>query len=217
MKKFLTLFSIIFLIAFISTSAQPFKLAIFTGYGQSAFENSTSSAGSIPLGLQASYGFENMNWGAVTAGLEFNYAVVPFTFEQQGTINNQPAKLNDQKFNQMIIAALVKVKFLKKKPFNPFIRVGGGMYTGNVTYEWTDAAKQAAQQAGQTLQDELKLKSGFGFNIGAGADYNISKAGALFLEFVYHIISREADVQGAQSSGLNNWAIQVGYQQALGN
>jgi opacity protein-like surface antigen len=208
MKKFLTLFTLTLLFAFISTNAQPWKVAVFTGYGQTAYENITDQAGYVPIGLQAAYGFENMKWGAVTAGIEFNYAVAKPTFELQ----SGGTKIAEQEVDQMVIAALIKVKFLKKQ-WNPFVRVGAGMYMGDIKNTMTTTAGQPAPPI--NLPSEVKLKSAFGFNIGGGVDYNLSKTGALFLEFVYHIVSREPDA-GGTSSGFNNWAIQLGYQFAFG-
>ncbi len=216
MKKTLTvLFVFAFVVAFTNRAdAQPFKLGFFTGYGMSSFEGATENAGTIPVGLQALYALENMDWGALNFGVEFNYGAVPFTYE----FSNAQGKLFDQKYSQMAIAALVKVKFMKKSTLRPFARVGGGLYTGNIKLEYTDLGKQALQAANQATPDEIKLDSGFGFNIGAGTDYVLDAKGksALFFEFVFHIVSRTADGASA-SRGFNNWAIQAGYQLSLGN
>lgn len=217
MKKISTAL-LIFAFAFIfsaKTDAQPFKLGFFTGYGMSSFEGASENAGTIPVGLQALYSLDNMNWGELNFGLEFNYGAAPFTYEFQ---NAQGQKLFEQKYSQLVAAALVKVKFAKKSTLKPYARVGGGLYTGNIDLEYTDAGKQALQAAGQAVPDKLELDSGFGFNIGAGADYVLGSKGqnALFFEFVYHIVSRTA-ASGGQSTGFNNWAVQLGYQLGLGN
>ncbi len=49
---------------------------------------------------------------------------------------------------------------------------------------------------GQKLEDEeIDIKTAFGFNIGAGADFKIGSSSVLFAEFVYHIVSREVDAK----------------------
>lgn len=214
MKRTLTIL-FIFLFAFIFTNrayAQPFNIGFFTGYGMSSFENQDKAAGYLPVGLQAYYSLDKMKWGSLNFGLEFNYAVAPFSFE----FSNQQGKLWDQKVNQMVIAALVKVKFLKGT-FRPYARVGAGLYTGNVKNEFTDLARQLAQQQNVQLNEEVKLDSGFGFNIGAGTDFVFDKKGAsaVFFEFVFHIVSRTPDGANA-SAGFNNWAVQLGYQLGFG-
>lgn len=213
MKKISTvLFVFVFAFLFsVKSDAQPFKLGFFTGYGMSAFEGGSENAGTIPVGLQALYALDNMDWGALNFGLEFNYAAAPFTYE----FSNAQGKLWESKYNQMVIAALVKVKFLKKS-FRPYARLGAGLYTGNIKQEYTALGKQVL--ANQAQPDEVELDSGFGFNIGAGTDYVLDGKGksALFFEFVYHIASRTPKGAGA-STGFNNWAVQVGYQLGLGN
>ncbi len=228
MKKISTIFFIsVFAFLFLSKAdAQPFKVGLFTGFGMSSFEtftlngaSLTESAGTFPLGLQAYYSIDQFKFGSLNFGLEFNYGVVPFSYEVQ---NNQGQKINDTKYSQMAIAALVKVKFLKKS-IRPYARLGAGLYSGNFKQEWTDAVKQAyQQQTGQTIPDKTEFDSGFGFNIGAGADYVLDTKGksALFFEFVFHIVTRTTKGGNPPtdiSIGLNNWAVQVGYQIGLGN
>ncbi len=212
-KTFAIFFIFVFALIFVNkVDAQPFNVGFFTGYGMSSFENQDEAAGYLPVGFQALYSLDKMKWGSLNFGLEFNYAVAPFTFE----VSNQQGKLWDQKVNQMVIAALVKVKFLKET-FRPYARVGAGLYTGNIKNEFTDLARQLAQQQNVQLNEEVKLGSGFGFNIGAGTDFVFDKKGAsaVFFEFVFHISSRTPD--GANSStGLNNWAVQLGYQLGFG-
>ena len=48
--------------------------------------------------------------------------------------------------------------------------------------------------------------------MGGGTDIKIGNGSSLFLEFVYHIVSREADAENAESFDANNWAAQVGVQ-----
>jgi opacity protein-like surface antigen len=213
MKKSIFAFTILFLILALGSShAQPFKVGIFTGYGMSSFENFNDNAGTLPFGFQAYYSLEKLQFGSLNFGIEFNYSVAPFTFEIQ---DNNGTVLGDWKIKQMIIAALVKAKFLKKSKVHPFVRLGAGLYTGGWTFDWNSTAQQAAQQQNVTLATEQDVDSGFGFNIGAGADFDIAKTVTLFGEFLYHIVSRTPS--GGQSGGANNWAIQLGAQFGFGN
>ena len=203
MKKFTTiLFILLFSIFFSNVNKAQFNLGAFFGYGMSAFENFTDNAGYIPMGLQAYYSFDKLSFGSLNFGVEFNYSVVPFTFEAKA------------KIKQMIIAALIKVKFLKAS-INPFVRLGAGLYTGGSTLEWTDIGRQAAQQQGINPVEEIKFDSAFGFNVGAGADYKFGKMYGVFLEFLYHIVSRKPE-NAQESGGANNWAVQAGFQVAFG-
>jgi hypothetical protein len=212
MKKSFYIFTIMLLTLSISntSNAQPFKVGIFTGYGMSAFEGATTDAGTIPIGLQAYYSLEKFDFGSLNFGIEFNYSAVPFTYELQ---NPAGQVLREEKLKQLIIAALVKAKFLKKSKVHPFVRLGAGMYSGGITAEWTDAGK-ATLPAGVTPQTEANIDAGFGFNIGAGADFAVGNV-TLFSEFLYHIISRKPE-GAAASTGFNNWAVQIGAQFGFG-
>ena len=64
------------------------------------------------------------------------------------------------------------------------------LFNGNETFAWAE----------------------FGFNIGAG----VKTLPGVYAEFIYHIVSRKADWEGAESMGANNWGIHVGYQLDLG-
>ncbi|MBL1215761.1 MAG: outer membrane beta-barrel protein [Ignavibacteriae bacterium] len=210
MKKnnLITAALVLVVFAFSSINGQSFKLGLFSGYGSSSFENFDDNAGTIPAGVQALLSLDKMKFGSIDLGAEFGYSVVPFTFEVQEQVNQQIFKY-DWKIKQMIIAALVKVKFLKKSSVHPFIRLGAGLYSGGSTYEFPDDVKQFAQQNNITLNEELDIESAFGFNAGAGTDIQISKTAAIFAEFVYHIVSRKPE--GApEANGANNWAVQVG-------
>ena len=213
-----TLFIVIlmlFVFSFSSINGQTFKLGLFSGYGSSAFEDFDDNAGTIPAGVQALLSLDKLKFGSIDLGAEFSYSVVPFTFELQQQSQQQVIKLADWKIKQMIIAALVKIKFLKNSKVHPFIRIGGGLYSGGSTFEYTDEAKQAAQQQNVTLQEELNFDSAFGFNAGAGTDIQIGKTVAIFAEFVYHIVSRKPE-GATESGGANNWAVQVGVLFGLG-
>lgn len=215
MKRFTLLFILLFLCA-ISINGQG-SIAIFGGYGQSSFDEDLfggdtkiEQAGYLPTGIQLGYNLSGMQFGTILVGAEFNYAVSPFTFDISGDLGSGEQTLAEIKINQMLIGALVKVK-LGNSNFNPFIRLGGGAYMGGVDTEYTDELKNYYQQNGQSLEDEEEdLKTAFGFNVGAGADIQMGSSNTFFLEFVYHIVSREADVENAESFVANNWAAQVG-------
>ncbi len=218
MKKNTVLAAILMLLVFTfgSINGQSFKLGLFSGYGSSAFENFDDNAGTIPAGVQALLSLDKLKFGSIDLGAEFSYSVVPFTFELQQQSQQQVIKLADWKIKQMIIAALVKVKFLKKSTVHPFIRVGAGLYSGGSDVEYTAEAKQLAQQQNVTLNDEeINFESAFGFNAGAGTDIQIGKTAAIFAEFVYHIVSRKPE-GATEANGANNWAVQVGILFGLG-
>ncbi len=229
MKKTLTVL-FLFAIAFINSTkinAQPFKVGLFTGFGMSSFEDFKENAGFFPLGLRALYSLDKMKWGSINFGIEFNYPIIPPSFELS---DNQGTKLYDQKIKQFMIGALAKVNFLKKQ-FRPYARLGGGIVMGGVTLTWTDQIKQVAQQRQLVLPEDGSLSSSFGFNIGAGTDYVLDRKGesVIFIEFVFNIVSRSIDEADAKnlgtllgttistaSTGYNNWAIQLGYQLGFG-
>ena len=79
---------------------------------------------------------------------------------------------------------------------SPYVRVGAGMYTGG----W---------EQGEWDGD---YDSAIGFNIGAG----VKTLPGIYAEFIYHIVKRKGDWEGAESMGANNWGIHVGYQLGLG-
>ena len=218
MKKSISFISFCLLVflTFEHLNAQTFKLGLFTGYGSSAFENFDDNAGTIPAGLQALLSLDKLKFGSIDLGAEFSYSVVPFTFELQQQAQQQVIKVADWKIKQMVIAALIKIKFLKKSSVHPFVRVGAGLYSGGSTVEYTAEAKQLAQQQNVTLNDEdVNIESAFGFNAGAGTDIQIGKSAAIFAEFLYHIVSRKPD-GATEANGANNWAIQVGVLFGLG-
>jgi opacity protein-like surface antigen len=193
------------------------SISIFAGYGQSSFDedlfgddSKIEQAGYVPVGLQGGFNINNLEFGSIFLGAEFNYAVLPFTFDMSGDIGSGDQTLAEIKINQMFIGALVKVKFGKGNA-NPFIRLGGGAYMGGGDIEYSDELKTYYSQFGQTLEDEEQdLKTAFGFNVGAGSDFKINPSTTIFTEFVYHMVDREPDEENAEAFTANNWAIQVG-------
>ena len=215
MKKIFFLSILLFVISSVLV-AQP-SLNIFAGYGMSAFDtdlfgegSEIEQAGYLPVGAQILYGF-----GKIDVGAEFHYAVVPYTFELSGSLNGSNMKVAEYKINQMFIGAVLRTKFGKGK-IKPYFRAGGGMYLGGSTVEYSDEIKSLYQQNGITLQDEDQdIKSAFGFNLGGGVNYFLNPKNAIILEFVYHLVKREPDVEDSKSFTANNWAVQVGYSLGL--
>jgi hypothetical protein len=124
--------------------------------------------------------------------------VVPFKwdFELDGE------KIGEQKVTQTIIGVLGKYEIGQGR-MRPHVRGGAGMYMGKVKFD---------AEEGYTAGDDIDLKSAFGFNFGGGitADWGYDKFWVA--EFVYHIVSREADIEGydTEPEGSNNWAVQLG-------
>lgn len=222
-KAQVVFFSILIALFFLvqSTKGQV-KIGIYTGYSLSSFEVQDGSSDMLPIGLQAYYSLENAGVANFNFGLDFNYSVVPFSFEMT---TNTGTKLFTRRQRQLYIGALIKIKFLRNSTFNPFARLGIGLYSGGHSLEYSDAIKQEAQQNQVSLPAELDISSGFGFNFGVGLDYKLTPTTGIFTEFVYHINSREIDesplnvFQGLNlqksSLGFNNWAILVGFQTGL--
>lgn len=222
MKKIILFSLLTFLFCFIQSAFGQMKIGIYSGYGLSAFESQSSGAETLPLGIQAYYSLENVSFANFNFGLDFNYSVVPFSFDIQA---NDGSKIFSRSQKQLHVGALIKIKFLKKSMFNPFLRLGIGLYSGGHTLEYPAAIEQEAQQKQVSLPSELEISSGFGFNFGAGLDYKLTSTIGLFTEFVYHIVSRELNEAplnvfeglnlGKSSLGFNNWAMLVGFQTGL--
>jgi Outer membrane protein beta-barrel domain len=221
MKRIAVIIILTYLVT-MTINAQTY-ISIFTGYGQSSFQedlfgddSKIEQAGYVPAGLQIGYDLANMEFGSIFLGAEVDYAVVPFTFELSEDIGNGEQNIADFKINQMVIGALVKVKFGKSN-FNPFIRLGGGAYLGGADIEYTEEIKTLYQQQfNQTLEDEeLDIKTAFGFNVGAGTDIKMGSSSKFFVEFVYHMVTREPDEDNSESIDANNWAAHVGIQFGL--
>ena len=219
MKRLLFVFTLVVIFQTVMF-AQP-SLGVYVGYGASSFDDNliglktSSSAGYLPVGAQVGYSLTGLPFGSLGFFAEFDYSAVPFSFEVFENIEGTNIKTSDVKISQTFIGAVIKLKF-GVGFFNPFIRVGGGAYLGSLKQEFTDDAINYVQQQGQTLENgDFNFKSAFGFNIGAGTDIRVGKVTGLFGEFVYHIVSRELDVQGASSASANNWAAHVGIQIAI--
>lgn len=173
----------------VGASAQTTLLG-FVGYGQSAFEDQDDAAGYIPVGAEI---LVEMSSG-LSVGAEVNYAVVPFTWE----VEYAGTKLGETKISQMVIGGLARFE-MGQGSLRPHVRGGAGLYMGKAKYE--------PEQGTDTEED---FKNAIGFNVGGGITADFGESKIWLAEFVYHIVSRELDVEGAESGGANNWAIHLG-------
>lgn len=197
------------------------NIGIYTGYGISSFEDQDGNADMLPIGLQVYYSMDNLDFISLNLGVDFNYSAMPFSFI---LTNNTGQTLITRKQNQLHVGALFKVKFIKGFILNPYLRIGAGLYSGNQSLEYSDELAQEAQQQQITLANELELTSALGFNFGAGVDLNLTtnESFGLFLEFTYHLNSREIDESpfnvfpgvnlGKRVLGFNNMAVLLGLQ-----
>jgi opacity protein-like surface antigen len=176
----------------VGASAQTTLLG-YAGYGQSAFEDQEDAAGYIPVGAEI---LVEMSPG-LSVGAEVDYAVVPFTWEYEylGT------KVGETKVGQMVLGGLARFE-MGQGSLRPHVRGGAGLYMGKAEFE--------AEEGSGMTDSETDYKNAFGFNVGAGLTADFGETKIWMLEFVYHIVSREMDVEGAESFGANNWALHLG-------
>lgn len=198
-------------------------VGLYTGHSNSSFEKQVESSGSFLFGLQAMYSLKTPSIINLNFGLEFNYLAPSFSFDIK---DQSGSKLVTRNQKQLFIGALVKVLLANRFILDPYLRLGAGLYSGGHTLEFSESIKQEAQQKQVSLPDELDISSSFGFNLGFGVKYKLPSMlnSALFIEFVYNIVSREIDesplnlLAAARDSfnkntqGANSWAILAGYQ-----
>jgi hypothetical protein len=116
-------------------------------------------------------------------GGEFNTLLSPFVLDVKDLdIDFEPT--------QTIIGVYGKY-FYPLPGVSPYGRLGVGYYTGS----W-DEGEYSGDYEGAV-----------GFSVGVGATTMIG----IYGEFVYHIVSRKGDWEGAESMGANNWGIHAGY------
>jgi hypothetical protein len=187
-----------------SSAKTELMFTIFSGFGLSNFDTAelygsrVPQSGYLPLGAQFLAGLNIFQIGA-----EFNYAAVPFTFENKASSSQALWK---GRLNQVQFGALVRVNLVNGF-FKPFLRAGSGVYTGNAKREYSAASSD----------ETIELDTNFGFNFGAGVA--IPKG---FLEFVYHLVDRSRDVKTVDPNGKQitekewirayHWAFRAGVQ-----
>jgi len=182
MKQLIFTVFVILLLASIG-SAQ--SIGVFGGLTGSSFEDQTEAA----TGIEAGASFVIDALPIIEAGVEFSTFVSPFETSVEAFGIKTTTTTNQTMFG-------VFGKFTFGLPaLTPYARAGVGYYTGSV---------ETKTPAGTVTTD---FKNTLGFNVGAGVDTFIG----LYGEFLYHIVSREADAQNAQSFGANYWALRVGY------
>ncbi len=181
------------------------SVILFAGYGQSFFsseigdENSdTEEAKYVPVGVQILFGVGNFSVGG-----EINYAEVPFTF----TMSEGGTDLADYTISQLYYGGVVKFRLGTHAGLNPYIRAGAGIYTGTFKVDWSDDVTTILGYE----DSETDYKSAFGYNLGAGIELAVSPTSGIIVEFVYHKVNRELDIEGAEAGKADNAAIHVGF------
>ncbi len=180
----------IFIVLLLSVAGFSQSLAIFGGYLNSAFEDQEEAAGAIELG--GAFVLDALP--VLEAGVEFSTLISPFEFEMEVL-----GVKTTSKFKQTMFGVFGKYN-ISLPALTPYIRGGVGYYTGSIEVE----------AAGET--GEQDFKSAIGFNIGGG----VQTFAGLYGEFIYHIVSKELDVENAPSAmGSNYWGLRVGYSISL--
>ncbi len=199
-------------LVFVGSTTLAQSIGIFGGYGSSQFSEDDFLEGFeqssfIPVGANIMF---NTSGGLspIQIGGEISYGVVPFTFE----MSEGDMHLGDLKINQLYFGAIVKFTIMTGNKAAPYLRGGAGMYTGNAEREYKSEAKALFESYGIILEDEeIDVSSAFGFNIGAGLNFEINNKNALFFEFVYNIVDREIDEEdGGEKFTSNSWVVQAG-------
>jgi hypothetical protein len=191
MKATKTIYSILIIFAIASVSHAQFFLGVQAGLAGSAFEDdvtealSDKSATGIPVGV--AFGIDALP--LIDVGVEYNMLVSPFKFEQE--VLGETATIS---ISQNMVGAFARV-YLPMVIIDPYVRGGVAYYMGSYEFEL----------AGETATDDFK--GSVGFNAGVG----VSALFGLYGEFVFHIVSRELDVENPTSLGYNSWALTVGY------
>ncbi len=203
MKKYIVVMLVV-LFATFTVKAQS-SIGIFGGYGQSKFdlsdENSEDSKLSqsdfIPVGAELLFGTR------FQIGGEVSYSVVPFSFKAE----TDGKTLVEEKISQILVGGVVKLNF-GEGVFRPFVRGGAGLYMGKDKIEFNEEL--------QSFPDTtINFKSSFGLNVGGGLKVRIGERSFLFGEFVYHMVKRQLDVEGAENMKMDNWAIRAGFEFGL--
>ena len=202
MKRIFTLFAFLLLLS--SYSIAQTQISVFAGYGMSSFEDDLfdgsefDQSGYIPVGATIQFGRGMFKFGG-----EISYSVLPFTFEMSA--GNQ--ELAEVKFTQLYYGAFVKIKFGEGIGTVPYLRAGGGYYTGRGKIEYADALKQIGYE-----DEEEDFKGVFGFNGGGGVEFSINQGNSVYFEFLYHFVDQEMENDDSDETfKLNNWALQVGF------
>ncbi len=157
------------------------SIGLHSGILFSAFEDQDETFTAIPVG--GYFGMEVSN--NMEFGAEVNMTVKHFEEEDQGITGS---------ITQTVMGAYLRYFFPSESAI-PYIRAGLGYYVGEF------------KLSGDGASGSVDFKGAVGFNIGAG----IGTESGLYAEFIYHIVSRELDISGAEALGANNFGAHIGY------
>lgn len=197
MRKNQWLAGLLVLVVGISTgfAQSGLKVNVSTGYSMTAFEEDlySDAAGTLPLGLSIG----KQITPALEAGVELLYPLGGYTWEIEfegipGFIDSYKA---DATINQILYGVYGRYMLGSGSGLKPFAKAGVGLYTGGGTVEVEGES------------EDFDIKSAVGFNIGGGVYVKEN----LWVQFQYHIVSREPDEEDAEKSGANTWDVMVGY------
>ena len=173
-----------------------FKVNLSTGYSLTAFEEdpySQDAAGTLPLGVSVG----KQVTPALEAGVEVLYPLGGYTWEVEFT--GIPGIVDSYKtestINQVLYGVYGRYLLSSGPGLKPFVKAGLGLYTGGGTVEFEGES------------EDFDIKSAVGFNIGGGVYVKDN----VWVQFQYHIVSREPDEEGAEKSGANTWDVMAGY------
>lgn len=181
LRKFTVMFFLLFSGSIFAQGAD-LTIGINGGLLISAFEDQDKSYNAVPLGLFIGmHAAEN-----VELGLELSHTVSNFELEGDDV---------SVEFSQTLIGGFGRFYFYNESNIVPFLRAGLAVYLGE--------GKISNGSASFTRD----TKPAFGLNIGAG----FGTDSGFYGEFIFHIVEREYDVEGAETFGANNWGVKLGY------
>ena len=174
-------------------------LSIFTGYAMTAFENQSDAAGTLPVGVRLSANLTSK----IDIGAEFFYPIGGYTFETTYANAGEPSYKEKRTFELMFAGLMTKITPIKGN-LAPYAKVGVGMYLGNGEIETEYVGLPDKEK------NNFDMDSAIGFNVGGGFTLPFP----LFIEYNYHIISRDYK-NSEESLDMNFWDILVGYTLSL--
>lgn len=168
------------------------SLSVFSGIGMSAFDEDAigdwDQCGYIPVGAQFTFQISPiLAFGAEaeTTLRDFSWLSGP---DEEHTIRDKVAIAEFGVFGRV---------YITQNRISPYMRVGGAVYAGTLTED--DGEQEVS----------LDLDTQPGFNLGGGADYDVSDRVSVGLEGVYHIYSAAASNLPTVTAGWNFWAIRA--------
>jgi hypothetical protein len=193
------LLSVILISVLPAVSSGATRISAFIGYGISLFDEDfpqagidRGRAGYLPVSLTASWAIRPR----ARLGMELGYSVLPFAFDDREGLDQATEKVS-----QLLIGSFARYT-LTGSIVAPYIRGGAGFYLGQWVIDYRDNAG--------LVDSAYDFKPTLGFNIGAGIIGDWAGDRLVFLELLYHGVSRELDRSGAQRYGAGNLVIQLG-------